>query len=301
MFLQALFRLIKLGLTNFWRNLWLNLVATFVMSLTLMTITFLLVMAFFVQTEIKLVESKIDYEIYLVDGISQERIDLLKEAIGKNVEIKEIEYITKEKAVDKYKEIFGDNDNLINYIKQENPLKESLIIKTVNPTDLEKINDLVNSDDFKDAVYSSSYSRNRNVIVRLIGIIDFIEKAGVVIALIFIIIAVAVVFSTVRIAIYSRKDEIEIMKLVGATDWFVHAPFLIESALYGILAAGLALALVAAIMYYVSLAAASYLGVAQDVLYQYFGDYYVFVVLFQLLLGVTISVTSAFVAIRRHL
>jgi len=301
MFLQATFRLIKLGFTNFFRNLWLNLVATFVMSLTLMTITTLLITALFANNEIKNIENRIDLEIFLNDKVSAESIDMLKTAISNTVDVKEIEFIDKNKAVERYKELYGDNDTLINYIEQENPLKESLVVKTNKPDDLEKVNSLINSTEFQDIVFNSSYSRNRGIIVRLIGIIDFIEKSGIVIGLLFIVIAVSVVFSTVRIAIYSRKDEIEIMKLVGATDWFVHAPFLIESALYGIFAAILSTLFVAGIFYYITIAASSYLGASADLWYEYFMRYVVFMVIFQILLGLSISVSSAFVAIRRHL
>lgn len=301
MFFQAAIRLVKLGFSNFFRNLWLNLVATFVMSLTLMTITVLLIVAIFANGEIQNIENRIDLEIFLNENVTEEEVDLLQTAINNTVTVKEMEFITKEDAVDRYKLIYGENDTLINYIEQENPLKESIVIKTSEPDDLEKVNDLIGTDDFKEMVFNSSYSRNRGIIMRLIGIINFIEKSGIVIGLLFVIIAVSVVFSTVRIAIYSRKDEIEIMKLVGATDWFVHAPFLIESALYGILASFLSTLFVAGIFYFISSAASSYLGVGADLWYVYFMQYVAFIVIFQVLLGLSISVSSAFVAIRRHL
>ncbi len=294
-------RLTKFGLVNFVRNLWLNLLATFVMSLTLMIITVLLISAFFVQSEIKNIESKIDFEIYLNDGTTDDKIDVLKQAITNTVEVSEMKLITKEEAVERYKEIFGDREKLITYIEQENPLKQSLIVKTNNPDDLEKVSKVVNESDFKDLIYSSSYSRNRDIIVKLMGVIDFVQKAGILIGLLFIFIAVAVVFSTVRIAIYSRKDEIEIMKLVGATDWFVHAPFLIESGLFGVFAAIFSTIMVSTVGYYMSLIAQSYLGVSGDFFGQFVDKYLLFIIVFQLLLGVTISVASAFVAIRNHL
>lgn len=301
MFLQAAVRLTKLGFSNFFRNLWLNLVATFVMSITLMTISVLLITAIYANTEIQNIESRIDLEIFLNDGVTEEQVTLLETAIKNTVTVNEIQYIDKQQAVERYKEIYGENDTLINYIEQENPLKESLVIKAEKPDDLEKVNELISGGEFQEMVFNSSYSRNRGIIVRLIGIIDFIEKSGFMIGLLFVVIAVSVVFSTVRIAIFSRKDEIEIMKLVGATDWFVHAPFLIESGLYGILAALLSTLFVAGIFYYITIAASSYLGVSPDLWYVYFMRYIVFIVIFQVLLGLSISVSSAFVAIRRHL
>ncbi|MFZ5392568.1 MAG: cell division protein FtsX [Patescibacteria group bacterium] len=300
MFLIRTIRLIKLGWINFWRNLWLSLIATFVMSLTLMTITFLALSAFVINSEIENVKSRIDYEIFLNDDVGQQGIDSLKKVISEKVEVKEIEYIDKQKAVERYKEIFGDKESLINYIEQENPLKESLIIRANDPADLEKLNDVLKQAEFASMVHSSSYSRNREVIVRLLNIIDFVEKAGVVIGLVFIVISVTVVFSIVRVAIYTRKDEIEIMKLVGATDWFVHGPFMIESALYGILAAIFGFAFLAAIFYYVSAAATAYLSISTDSLMEYFNEYMVFVIIFQFLMGLIISVSSGFFAIRKH-
>lgn len=300
MFVLTLYRLTKLGIVNFWRNLWLSLVATFVVSLTLMTITFLLISAFAINSEIAEVKNRIDYEIYIQDNTSDQQLETLKTAIRNLVPITDIQEVSKTMAVDRYKEIFGDKENLISYIEQENPLKESIIIRADNPEDLEKIDQLVGSEKYEDIVYSSSYSRNKEIITRLIGIIDFIQKAGVVVGILFVIIAVSVVFSIVRIAIYSRKDEIEIMKLVGATDWFVHGPFLIESAFYGIIGTVLALAFLAAIFYYVSLAASSYLGTSEGAFFDYISQYSLFIIAFQLLLGITISVSSAFVAIRKH-
>ncbi len=300
MFIVTAYRLIKLGLVNFWRNLWLSLIATFVMSLTLMTITFLALSAFVINAEIEKVKDRIDYEIFLNDDVGQEAMDSLKTAISQKIQVKNIEYIDKQKAVERYKEIFGDKENLLNYIEQENPLKESLIIRANDPSDLEKIGDVLKQSEFASMVHSSSYSRNREVIVRLLNIIDFIKKAGVVIGLVFILIAVTVVFSIVRVAIYSRKDEIEIMKLVGATDWFVHGPFMIESALYGILAAIFGFGFLAAIFYYVSAAATAYLSISADSLLQYFNSYIFFVIVFQFLMGLIISLTSAFFAIRKH-
>lgn len=300
MLLVRLFRLIKLGLVNFWRNLWLSLIATFVMSLTLLTITFLALSAFVINSEIEKVKSRIDYEIFLNDDVGQQSMDSLKAAINQKIAVKEIEYVDKQKAVEKYKEIFGDKENLLNYIEQENPLKESLIVRANDPADLEKISEILKQTEFAGMVHSSSYSRNREVIVRLLNIIDFVKKSGLVIGLVFIIISVTVVFSIVRVAIYSRKDEIEIMKLVGATDWFVHGPFMIESALYGILAAIFGFAFLMAIFYYVSTAATAYLSISSESLMQYFNSYMFFVIVFQFLMGLIISLSSAFFAIRKH-
>ena len=300
MFILTVFRLTKLGVVNFWRNLWLSLIATFVMSLTLMTITVLSLSAFLVNGEIDNIKSRIDYEIYFNDNVAEEEITQLSNSIKNLVEVNEVKFISKEEAVEKYKEIYGDKDSLTKYIEQENPLKSSMIVKTVNPEDLSRVDELVNGEKYKNLVYSSSYSQNREVIERLIGIIDFVEKAGVAIGLVFVIIAVTVIFSIVRVAIYSRKDEIEIMKLVGATDWFVHAPFIIESALYGIIAAFLSLGFIAGIYYYVSSVATTYLSFSVDHIQAYLSEYFVFVVLFQVLMGLIISISAAFFAIRKH-
>jgi cell division transport system permease protein len=298
--MQSILRLTNFGLVNFWRNLWLNLLATFVMSLTLLTITMLIVAALFVNTEIAKVENKIDFEIFLQDNTTDENITKLKEEIYSAVTVTDWQFVTKEEAVQRYKDIYGDNDSLINYIEQENPLKASIIIKTAQPDELEKINTLVNSDQFSNVIYSSSYSHNRAIIVRLIGVINFIERAGAAIGLILMLIAIAVVFSTVRIAIYSRKEEIEIMKLVGATDWFVHAPFLIESGVIGVLAALLSTGFVVGAIYYISQVAQVYIGLSSFVWQSYLGEYLLFIVVFQILLGLLVSVASAFFAIRSH-
>jgi len=270
------------------------------MSLTLLTITMLTVSALFINVEIGKIEGKIDFEIFLHDTTTEADVASLKEAIYNAVEVTDWQYVSKAEAVVRYKEIFGDSDTLVNYIEQENPLKQSIIIKTAEPDELEKVNALVGSDQFNKAVYSSSYSRNRNIIIRLIGIINFIERAGIAVGFVLMLISIAVVFSTVRIAIFSRKHEIEIMKLVGATDWFVHAPFLIESGVIGVLAALLSTGFVAGSFYYISQVAQVYLGLSSIVWQDYLNQYLLFIVAFQILLGLLVSVTSAFVAIQKH-
>ncbi|HTL39597.1 MAG TPA: FtsX-like permease family protein, partial [Methylomirabilota bacterium] len=116
----------------------------------------------------------------------------------------------------------------------ENPIPASLAVKADNLTDYAQIYNTLKSDRF--TPYFETIRDNQKVIDKLHSIIDFITKFGLLLALIFMVVTVMVTFNTIRLTIYNRREEVEIMRLVGATNWYIRWPFLIEGMMYGIFA-----------------------------------------------------------------
>ena len=144
-----------------------------------------------------------------------------------------------------------------------------------------------------------NYLENKAIIARLSSITIGIRQAGLIILLILALLAILVTFNTVRLTIYSSRKEIRVMKLVGASNWFVRGPFIIEGALYGIIAALLSLIVLLPLLWYLSPKITSYLPGTN--LFSFFLANFLALFFLQIAIGIVLGTASSLVAIRRYL
>ncbi|MFH1192160.1 MAG: permease-like cell division protein FtsX [bacterium] len=238
--LIATYRVIKFAFQNFWRNIWLSLVTIVILTLTFCTISFLLIFNVVARQSINLIQDKIDISVYFKpelseDVVTQSQFKLLSLPWTRN-----IKYISREQSLENFRVKHYDNPKLLNIIDslEENPLGGMLIVTAKSVEGYGKIIDVLNSDEFKDKIQNTETDFNdyKKAIDRIILITDKVEKVGITASIIFALITILIIFYTIKIAIYTHKDEIVIMKLVGAGNFFVKAPFLIESVFYAIFA-----------------------------------------------------------------
>lgn len=291
----------KLGFTNFWRNRWLSLAAILIMSLTLIIISVFVIFNVVIDTTTKAIKDKIDLAVYFNDEATELQITELNDQIISRGDIKSVEYITKEQAFMRWQNL-KTSDKIKNLISAEdNPLPRSLEIKTTDPERMDSIASFVALDQFKPIVRSISYQKNKEIIQKLINITKFSSRIGWAFSIIFIAIAVLVILNTIRLTIFTRKDEIEIMRLVGASDSFIRVPFLVEGALYGIFAAVFTVILIGLGLNLVAPLISRYLGEVSLNLQTFYWHYLGLIILAELALGVLISTICSMVSIRRHL
>jgi len=156
--------------------------------------------------------------------------------------VENVSYVSKEAALEKWREKFRSNPSFSEIITPENnPLPRSLEILPTNPEDLDQIVEILDKNNYKEMITKISYVENKSIVKRLLSILQFIKNFGLILGLFFIAVSILVIFNTIRLAIFSRREEIEIMKLVGATSSFIRWPFILEANLYGLIAAGLSL------------------------------------------------------------
>lgn len=295
-------RIVRLGLTNFWRNRWLSLVATLVMTLTLLTIGIFIILSLVINKTTDAVKSKMDISVYFNDSASTEQIINLQTQVASRADVKEVKYISKEEALEIFKNQ-QEGKKVADLIDPAaNPLPRSLQIKAVEAENLDQIAQFVGQKNFVPIIHNISYQENKKVIDRLINMATFIKKIGWIFSGLFILISILMILNTIRLTIFTRKDEIEIMRLVGANDSFIKVPFVIEGILYGLIATIISAVLIKVGMIFVSPMMDRYLGI--DLSHRMAGIFsssFLAIIGIELFIGIAIGVICSLISIRRHL
>ncbi len=299
--LTTFVRIIKSGVTSFWRNKWLSSSAISMMSLAILGITSLLLVNVLINSLTANLEDKIDISVYFnldasEDEILDARVDLVKLS-----EVRSAEYISTEEALKKFKDKHQDNNILMQSLDEldSNPLEASLNIKAQQASQYESIVGFFDQEKYSKIIDKINYLENKAVIARLTSITRSIRQIGLVILLVLAGLAVLVTFNTIRLTIYSSRKEIKVMKLVGASNWFAKGPFIVEGALYGVIAAIISLFVLYPFLWYLSPKITSYLP-GTDLFY-FFQANIIVLFLIQILVGVFLGTVSSLVAIRRYL
>lgn len=299
-------RIIKSGIISFGRNIWLAIAAIAMMSITLTIVLFAVIAnATFAHT-IKDITGRIDVSVYLKDDVSEKQRDNLVGQLKKIENVKSIGYISKEQALKTYQEQNVGNAELLSAISQtSNPLPASLQIKPNDPNKLQTIKDFLDKPTIQ-ALQSdpTSYSGERKAAIdKITKATHFIQQAGIVGIIVFIIISMLIIFNTIRMAIFNRRDELVIMRLLGASPWYIRGPFVVETMLYGAVAASISLIICSSLFVVASSTLeASSLGLL-DISYSsnFFKDNLWKILTLQIAIGIIIGAVSSVVATRRYL
>jgi len=256
-------RVIKFSLQDIFRNVWLSLVTLTILILALFTVNLLLIVRAIGSASIDAVKQKIDVSLYLKPEADESRILALKAKLSNLTQVAEVSYISKQNAIDSFKIKHKNDPEILQALVElgKNPLSPTLIIK---PKDLNQYDDLIASlnkiDD--DIIQSRNFDDYKAMLAKIDDITNKVSDAGMALSAIFILITLLVVYNAIRVAIYTHKREIEIMKLVGASNWFIRAPYLVSSLIYTVL--GLIIA--GGIVYL-------FIGLLQPYLAAFFVDY----------------------------
>lgn len=298
-------RICRYGLSNFSRNAWLSMAATVVMVVTLSVIITTFTARLVFNDTLAGIREKIDVSVYLVDSITDEQRNKLTQEIEAIPIVTSVEYISKDEA----REIFKDQNKdyysqleALGELGETNPFPASLKIKTTDPDRVDLISQVVNRDEFKDLQSEPATipAERKAAIDSIARAANFSEVLGLTASIVFLTLSVMIIFNTIRMAIFNRRDEIEIMKLIGAEKSFIRGPFIVEASLYGVFAAIISVALI----YLLLLTAAPQLSnydIQVGPTIQLFTDWPALVFLAQLAAGVLIGIVSSLLAIRRYL
>lgn len=298
-------RLFKWSLLNFWRNRLLSIAATLIMTLTLLTISIFVILNLIIGTTISMVQQKIDLVVYFTESTTEEEIISLQKQVEGLPEIASVDYIDKAEALEKWRQRPIKEELKEIATEKDNPLPRSLELKVKDLENLGEVATYFETDEVKPLVRKTSLHENQATIQRLLNMTNFLRKIGLIFSGFFILVSILVIFNTIRLAIYSRRDEIEIMKLVGATDAAVRWPFVVEGMFYGFLGTVLSTLFLFLGFKFLSPMVNRYLG---DVMTEWGGSllsYFVAhlwqVILLQLVVGFLIGAGCSFIAIRKHL
>jgi len=301
MILLTISRTLKAGFQNFFRNGSLTVAAVSILTLALLIISTILVISISANMGLKYIQDKIDIRVYFKSDVSEQEIMAFRSEVQKYKEVKSAEYISKNKALDDFKAANAGKPEILKAIEavEENPLLASVNIKAVSPEQYEVIAQSIENSSYRDKIASINYQQYKLVIDRFNTTLKTIRKTGAFLFILFSLIAILITFNVIRMTIFNHGTEIEIMRLVGASNNFIRLPFIFEGVIYGIFAAVIAILLLFPIVKVITpyVVGSAYVRVIQAD----FGRYFVLIFLAQLLLGVLLGVISSILAIRRYL
>jgi len=299
--LVSLKRIIKAGWKNFCRNITPNLATIFIMVMVLIFIASLFLLNPISKILISDLQKKIDVSVYFKEEALPDEILKVKSEIVKIPEVKEVEYISREQALEKFIERHSDDPVLIESVTEVgyNPFLASLNIKAYQASQYEQVAKFLETGPFKDLVDKIDYYQRKPVIEKVFSLTQAINKTGIFLATILGAIAILIAFSTIRIAIYNSGKEISIMRLVGASNWFIRGPFLIQGIIIGFSAAVVTLLITFAVCLVLDSRVAV---IAPDIkLLTIFASNFWKLFLVQLATGIGLGVVSSLIAIRKYL
>ncbi len=295
-------RILRTGLQNYWRNLGLSLSTTFVTTLTLLAVSSILLVNFLLNIALQSLESKIDISVYFHELASEEQIATARAEISNIPGVTDIKMISREDALAQFKEKHLDNTIIAESLLelQDNPLQTTLVLYAQNTADYSSINEALKSKVDGQIIERVNFDDNRTTIERLSRISQWARTGGLAIGIALGTIALLVVGNTVRITIYSRREEVAIMKLVGATNGFVRGPFLVEGFLYGFIASIVTVAVLQPTLLWASPKLESFFGTSSQV-FEFVQNNLAVVIVGELALGVLLGVVSSLFAVHRYL
>ena len=226
---------IKEVYTSFKRNIWMTLASIFTVVLSLFILGFFSIVILNLNKMADTLESQVQISVYLKDDLSQEEIDETKETLSKIEGLQDIKFTTREEAMENFKERLGDQQFLLDALDDTNPLPDSFSLTVTSPQQVKTIADTVVA---LDSVESASYSQD--IINHLFNLTHLIRLIGVALIILLTGAAIFIISNTIRLTVFARRKEIAIMKYVGATDWFIRWPFLLEGICLGFIGGGLA-------------------------------------------------------------
>jgi len=304
--LITLWRITHTGIVNFIRNISLAIAAMAVMVVTLTIVLFSLITNATFNNTIDQITSKIDVSVFLKDSDTKAQTDQLLAQLKKLPNVKSVSYLSKDQALKQYEKQNAGNEQLLTAINEtSNPLPATILVKPVDLNKIQDIKDFLSKPDVA-ALQSDqpSYSGDRKeAIDKITHATNVLRKIGIIAIVGFTIICALIIFNTIQMAIFNRRDEIQIQRLLGASTNYIRGPFIVESVIYGILSAVISVLIInAAFLASSNALQASSLGLL-DINYasSYFGSHFFELLAIQLVLGIVIGAVSSTIATRRYL
>lgn len=294
-------RIFKAGWKNCSREKGLVVANVFILVLAISTLTSLFLLKDVSNFLVSSIQEKVDISVYFKLDASEEDIMKVKEQVAKIPEVKEVQYVSQEEAMANFTNKHKDEPVLMQSLDEVgiNPFSASLNIKAFEASQYQAIADFFNNSTLTNMVDKVDYYKRKPIIDKIFSFVSNMNKIGIVFAALLIIIAVSIAFNTIRLAIYSSREEIKIQRLVGASNWFIRGPFLVQGAICGFFSFLICLALFT-LLTWIFGPKMEFLFPGLN-LFTFFVANFWIIILIQLASGVGLGVLSSLIAVRRHL
>jgi cell division transport system permease protein len=299
--LLSFIRALKFSLQDISRNVWLSIATITILILTMFSINTLILARAVSDNAVEAIKEKIDLSVYIESDAMESDIFKLRNEINDLDKVKAVTYVSKQNALDSFRDRNKNNPEIIQALVElgRNPLSPSLII---SPQDTDVIPELIEELRFmeSDIIESRDFSDNSLMLEKVNNITDRIDEIGLLIIGIFIFTTLLVIYNSIKVAVYTHKKEIEVMRLVGASNSFIYAPFLLSSLIYTLIATLIIISLFFPL-----------LGILQPYLELFFVDYNInivkyFINNFWMIFGIQflgisfINIMASYLAVKKH-
>jgi cell division transport system permease protein len=297
-------RIIKFGWSNFSRNIGLSITIIFIMVIVISLMTALFLFQEMSQFFISYIQEKIDISVEFKIETPESTILEIKEELLKIPEVKSVEYISKEEALADFIERHKDDYYAMRSLEEVRtdipyPFPAVLNIRAWELDQYKQIAAFLENQDFGDIIYRVDYHDRRLIIERAFIITELVNQVIIIFSLILALIAILITFNTIKLAILNQKDELIVQRLVGASNWFIKGPFLVQGMIFGFFAALVSLLIFISVIYF--------WGYRINILIPgfnistYFFNQIFLIFLGQLIIGLGLGVISSAIAVRKHL
>jgi len=294
-------KILKLGWKNFSRNIGGASACIFILVVVVSLITCIYVFGAVSEFLIKQVQEKVDINVYFNENVLEGEVMEFSKEIAEISEIENIKYISKEEALMKFEERHEGDALLMESLGELglNPFLAHLDISAFHSSQYASIVSQLEQGEFEDIIYKIDYYEKEPIIQRLLSISQQVNKGGIILALVLGLVAVLVAYNQVQLALQNSKQEIEIMRMVGASNWFIKGPFVIHGMIIGTFAVLITLLVFFSLLFafnakiQVSLGGFDMLGFFKGGLLNIF--------LLQMMIAVGIGVFGSLIAIRKYL
>lgn len=298
-------RLARTGFIGFLRNGFVSLGAVLTMAIMLFVLGSLMMTGAALNSVLTQLQEKVDINVYFLLDAPQDEMIALRDSVAELPEVASVTYISRDEALAQFRERHANDQLTLQALDElnENPLGASLAVRAKQTSQYEGIAKFLDNETTvgggNQIIEKINYFQNKAAIDKLTQIIDASERAGLIATIFLIIVATLIVFNTIQLAIYTTKDEIGVMQLVGASDWYVQGPFIIEGALYGLAGGILSLIIMYPFVLWVGPSSQALLGSFNTATYYLNNFGWLFFVL--LGTGVILGSISSIAAVRKYL
>ena len=251
----------------------------------------------------QIVKDKIDISIYFKPDVTEPQVMEVKSYLSTLAQVKDINYVSQKEALENFKQKHLSDSTIIESLNEldSNPIGATLNVRSKNIEDYPPIIEVLSNSKYNDLIADKNFDDHKFFITKIKLIADNIKQVGLTASLILSLIALLIVFNTIRVAIYTHRQEIAIMKLVGATNWFIRGPFLLEAVFYGIVACAVSILLAYPFLNMIQPYLNSFFLTENFNISSYFNQNFWQIFGFELIIVIILNILSSYVAIRRYL
>lgn len=299
------FRAVKFATQSFFRNIWLSIVTIIMIVLSLLSISSIYTLSLLTESTLKSIEQSTVVYVDLTSQANTDQSNTIVATLNNLPEVKNAEIVSKESALEDFKKRHQKDELVIKALEslKENPFTGSIRLSVNNiddfPTILKELSQPVYSNVL--AIDDQEFSDSKLLIDKLSGFSNKMQTAGLILSAIFIIIAILVVYNTIQVAIYTHREEIGIMKLVGASNMFIRSPFIIEASIYCVISVAIQTILLYIMFSMIQPYFDAFLQQYSVSLINLLNQHWQWYIIYHLLACLAITILSAIIATRKYL